>query len=122
MATAVTHARWFYTLYTHTPSNHTQRDFPSRLECSFLLDSGSSKSVLNYPTYVTIAKLLNNKQKNTFHPSKTLTVASQTEVPILNYATILSNTTIEDDSRHFTKPFAVADKNYNILVTPFVEE
>ena len=41
-------------------------------------------SVLNYPTYVTIAKLLNIKQNNIHNPSKTLTVANQTEVPILH--------------------------------------
>ena len=77
---------------------------------------------MNFPTYVTIAKLLNIKQNNTLNLSKTLTVANQTEVPILHYVTITLNTTIEDDSRHFTIPFAVADIKYNILGTPFFEE
>ena len=44
--------------------------------------------------------------------SKTLTVANQTEVPILHCVTIILNTTIEDDSRQFTIPFAVADIKY----------
>ena len=79
-------------------------------------------SVLNYPIYVTIAKLLNIKQNKTLNPSKTLTVANQTEVPILHYVTIILNTTIEDDSRQLTKHFAVADLKYNILGTPFFEE
>ena len=96
MTNAVTPTSWFYSLYTHTPSNQTQRDFPSRLELSFLLDSGDSISVLNYPTYVSIAKLLNIKQNNTLHPSKTLPFANQTEVPILHYVTLTLNTTIED--------------------------
>ena len=91
MANAVTPTKWFYSLYTHTPSNQAQQDYPSRLEISFLLDSGASLSVLNYPTYVTIAKLLNIKHNNSLTPSKTLTVANQTEVPILDYVTILSN-------------------------------
>ena len=85
-------------------------------------DSGASISVLNYPTYVTIAKLLNIKQNNTLDPPKTLTVANQTKVPILHCVTTTSNTTIEDDSRQFTILFAVADIMYNILGTPFFEE
>ena len=49
MANAVTPTSWFYSLYTHTPLNQTQRDFPSRLKISFLSGSGASISVLNYP-------------------------------------------------------------------------
>ena len=52
MANAVTPTSWFYTLYVHTPSSIAQRDNPSRLEIAFLLDSGASISVLNYPTYI----------------------------------------------------------------------
>ena len=58
MANAVTPTSWFHSFYTHTPSNQIQRDYPSRLEISFLLEIGASISVLNFPTYVTIAKLL----------------------------------------------------------------
>ena len=89
----LSHLQVGFTLYTHThtPSNQTQQDYPSRLEISFLLDSGASILVLNYPTYVTIAKLLNIKHNNTLNPSKTLTVANQTEVPILHYVTVLLN-------------------------------
>ena len=122
MANAVTPTSWFYSLFTHTPSNQIQRDYPSRLEIFFLLDSGASISVLNYPTYVTIAKLLNIKQNNPLNPSKTLTVANQTEVPILNYVNETLNTTIEEDSRQFTIPFAVADIEYSTLGSPFFEE
>ena len=122
MANALTPTSWFYSLYTHTPSNQIHRDYPSRLEISFLLDSGASISVLNHPTYITIAKLLNIKQTSPHNSSKTLTVANQTEVPILHYITITLNTTIEDNSRQFTIPFAVADIKYNILGTPFFEE
>ena len=122
MANALTPTSWFYSLYTHTPSNQNHRDYPSRLEISFLLDSGASISVLNHPTYITIAKLLNIKQTSPHNSSETLTVANQTEVPILHYITITLNTTIEDNSRQFTIPFAVADIKYNILGTPFFEE
>ena len=122
MANALTLTSWFYSLYTHASPNQNQRDYLSRLEISFLLDSGASISLLNHSTYPTIAKLLQIKQNNPPISSKTLTVANQTEVPILHYVTITLNTTIEDDSRQFTIPFAVADIKYNILGTPFFDE
>ena len=43
-------------------------------------------------------------------------------MPILHYVTITLFTTIEDDSRHFTIPFAVPDIKYSVLSTPFFEE
>ena len=94
MANAVTPTSWFYTLYVHTPSSITQRDNPSRLEIAFLLDSGASIYVLNYPTYTTLTKLLDIRPNHTsdigtHNTSKTLTVANQTEVPILHYANII---------------------------------
>ena len=127
MANAVTPTSWFYTLYEHTPSSIVQSDNPSRLEIAFLLDSGASISVLNYPTYITLTKLLDIRPNHTSdikpqHTSKTSTVANQTEVPILHYASIILNTTIDDNSRSFSVPFAVADIKHNILGTPFFED
>ena len=89
MANAVTPTSWVYTLYVHTPSSIVQKDNPSRLEIAFLLDSDASISVLNYPTYITLTKLLDIRPNHTSdlgppHRSKTLTVANQTEVPILH--------------------------------------
>ena len=127
MANAVTPTSWFYTLYVHTPSSITQRDNPCRLESAFLLDSGASISVLNYPTYINLTKLLDITPNHTSDigptpNSKTLTVANQTEVPILHYANIILITTIDENSRYFSVPFAVADIKYNILGTPFFED
>ena len=127
MADAVTPTSWFYTLYVHTPSSLVQRDNPSRLEIAFLLDSGASISVLNYPTYITLTKHLDIRSNHTSdvgptRNSKTLTVANQTEVPILHYANIILNTTIDEDSHYFSVPFAVADIKYNILGSPFFED
>ena len=89
MANAVTPTSWFNSFNTYTPTNQVQQDYPSRLEISFLLDSGASISVLNYPNYVTITKVLTIQHNNTPTPSKTLTAANQTEVLILHYVTIL---------------------------------
>ena len=127
MANAVTPTSWFYTLYVHTPSSITQRDNPSRLEIAFLLDSGASIYVLNYPTYTTLTKLLDIRPNHTsdigtHNTSKTLTVANQTEVPILHYANIILITTIDDNARYFPVPFAVADIKYNIIGTPFFDD
>ena len=127
MANAVTPTSWFYTLYVHTPSSITQRDNPSRLEIAFPLDSGASISVLNYPTYITLTKLLDirpnqNSDIGPHNTSKTLIVANQTEVPILYYSNIILNTTIDDNSCYFSVPFAVADIKYNIIGTPFFED
>ena len=123
MANALTTTSWFYSLYLHTPEIHNEIDHPSRLEISFWLDSSASISVLNYPTYLTIAKLLNIACNNkTNHTSKTLTVANQTEVPILHYITTTLNTSMVQTCRQFIIPFAVADIKYNILGTPFFKE
>ena len=97
------------------------------MEIAFLLDSGASISVLNYPTYITLTKLLDIRSNHTSdvgptRNSKTLTVANQTEVPILHYANIHLNTTIDENSHYFSVPFAVADIKYNILGTPFFED
>ena len=70
--------------------------------------SGSSISVLNHPTCFTIAEQMNITNSNAILNSfKALTVANQTEVPILHYVRL--NTTIDDNSRQFIIPFAVAD-------------
>ena len=56
------------------------------------------------------------------HTSKTLTVANQTEVPILHHVNIILNNTIDDNSRYFLVPFEVAHFKNNILGTPFFED
>ena len=94
---------------------------------TFLLDSGASISVLNYPIYITLTKLLDIRPNHTsdigqHHTSKTLPVANQTEVTIIHYANIILNTSIDNTSRYFSVPFAVADIKTNILGTSFFED
>ena len=83
--------------------------------------------MLNYPTYITLTKLLDIRPNHTsdigpHYTSKTLTVANQTEVPILHYANIILSTAIDDNSPYCSVPFAVADIKDNILGTPFFED
>ena len=48
--------------------------------------------------------------------------SKQLEIPTIHYANIILNTTIDENSRYFSVPFAVADIKYNILGTPFFED
>ena len=110
-----------FIIFTYTRYNKS--DVPSRLKILFLLDSGASISLLIYPTYIALAKRPNITNNNTTpNTSKTLTVANQTEVPVLLYVTLTLNTTIGENFRQFITPFAVADIKYNIHATPFCEE
>ena len=111
MANAVTPTSWFFTLYVHTPLSIVQRDNPSRLEIAYITLTKHLDIISNHTSDVGPTRI-----------SKTLTFANQTEVPILHYANIILNTTIDEDSRYFSVPFAVADIKYNILGTPFFED
>ena len=85
MTYALASTSWFYSLYLHTPERYNDDDHPSRLEITFLLNSGASILVPNYPIYLTVAKLRNITFNNkTNHTSKTLTVAN--ELKILFYS------------------------------------
>ena len=97
------------------------------MEIAFFLDSGASISVLNYPSYITHTKFLDIRPNHTSdvgptQNSKILTVANQTEVPILHYANIILNSTIDENSRYFSVPLAVADIKYNIPGTAFFDD
>ena len=94
---------------TLTPESHNKYDYSSRFEVSFILDSGASNSLRNYPTYITIALILNVTCKNkTLKLSKSQSVSYQT-VPILHCVTLTLNTTNEFYSRQFIITFAVVD-------------
>ena len=62
----------------------------SKLEILFLLDIGASISVLNLPTFHVVAKqlILTIPKKIENKRAKTITVANQTEVPIINYGSM----------------------------------
>ena len=85
IANVITPYSWFYPLYVHA-SEGKDNILPSKLEIIFLLDTGASLSVLNLPTFHVIAKQLNLNVPNNIENkrAKTLTLANQTEVPIIH--------------------------------------
>ena len=107
-------------LYVHT-SETKDNLLPSKLEILFLLDTGASISVLNLPTIHVISKQLNlNVPKNIENKrAKTLTVANQTEVPIIHYISMTCFTEVNHQNRSFKIDFAVANIKYKFLGTPF---
>ena len=54
--------------------------------------------------------------------AKTLTVANQTEVPIIHYISMTCFTEVNHKTRFFNIDFAVANIKYNILGTPFFKK
>ena len=85
IANTITPYSWFYPLYVHA-SEGKDNILPSKLEILFSSDTGPSISVLNLPTFHVIAKQFNlDVPKNIENKTaKTLTVANQTEVPIIH--------------------------------------
>ena len=120
IANTITPYSWFYPLYVHA-SETNDYILPSKLEILFLLDTGASISVLNLPTFHVISKQLNiNVPTNLQNKrAKTLTVANQTEVPIIHYISMTCFTEVNHQTRSFNIDFAVANIIYNILGTPF---
>ena len=118
IANTITPYSWFYPLYIHA-SETNDNILPSKLEILFL--SGASISVLNLPTFHVISKQLNiNVPTNLQNKrAKTLTVANQTEVPIIHYISMTCFTEVNHKTRSFNIDFAVANIKYNILGTPF---
>ena len=120
IANTITPYSWFYPLYVHT-SETKDHLIPSKLAILFHLDTGASISVLNLPTFHVISKQLNlNVPKNIENKrAKTLTVANQTEIPIIHYISLTCFTEVNHQNRLFNIDFAVANIKYNILGKPF---
>ena len=100
IANTITPYSWFYPLDVHAPEEK-DNTLPSKLEILFLLDTGASLLVLNLPTFHVIAKQLNlNIPKNIENKrAKTLTVANQTEVPIIHYISMTCFTEVNHQHR-----------------------
>ena len=94
---------------------------PSELEILFLLDTGASISVLNLPSIHVIEKQLTLNIPNNIgnKRAKTLTVANQTEVPIIHYVSMSCFTEVNHQNRSFNIEFAIANIKYNIRGAPF---
>ena len=102
IANTITPYSWFYPLYIHA-SETNNNILPSKLEILFLLDTGASISVLNLRTFHVISKQLNiNVPTNLQNKrAKTLTVANQTEVPIIHYISMTCFTEVNHQTRSF---------------------
>ena len=76
---------------------------------------------MNLPSFHVFAKQLNiNVPKNIENKrAKTLTVANQSEVPIIHYVSMTCFTEVNHQNRSFKIEFAVANIRYNILGAPF---
>ena len=76
---------------------------------------------MNLPTFHVIAKQLHlNVPKNIENKrAKTLTVANQTEVPIIHYILMTCFTEVNHQNEFFNIAFAVANSKYNNLGAPF---
>ena len=123
IANTITPYSWFYPLYVHASETNDNK-LPSKLEILFLLDTGASISVLNLPTFHVISKQLNINVPTDLQNkrAKTLTVANQTEVPIIHYISMTCFTEVNHQTRSFNIDFAVANIKYNILGTPFFKK
>ena len=79
---------------------------------------------MNLPTFDVIAKQLNlNVPKNIENKRvKTLTVANQTEVPIVHYISMTCFTEVNHQNRSFNIDFAVANIKYITLGTLFFKK
>ena len=123
IASTITPYSWFYPLYVHA-SEGKDNILPSKIEILFLLDTGASILVLNLPTFHVIAKQLNlNVPKNIENKrAKTLTVANQTEVPIIHYISMTCFTGVNHQNRSLNIEFAVANNKCNNLRTPFLKK
>ena len=121
IANTITPYSWFYPLYVSETNDNI---LPSKLEILFLLDTGASISIIYLPLFHVISKQLNIKVPTNLENkrAKTLTVANQTEVPILHYISITCFTEVNHQTRSFNIDFAVANIKYNILGTPFFKK
>ena len=109
IANTITPYSWFYPLYVHASETNGNIS-PSKLEILFLLDTGASKSVLNLPTFHVISKQLNINVPTDLQNkrAKNLTVANQTEVPIIHYISMTCFTEVNHQTRSFNIDFTVA--------------
>ena len=106
-------------MYINQDTKIIHIDYPN------LHDSNPNQSdKICLPTFHVISKQLNinvptNRQNKRV---KTLTVANQTEVPIIHYISMTCFTEVNHQTRSFNIDFAVANIKYNILGTPFFKK
>ena len=110
----------FHTLVRHVDSediaNEKIRTNDLALEINKVsLEEDTNKKEFEHEDQIMVTQTgdLQNKR------AKTLTVANQTEVPIILYISMTCFTEVNHQARSFNIDFAVANIKYNILGTPF---
>ena len=73
------------------------------------MDSGTSVSALNLPTYLMIPKMGDISSSGPLGLSKTIMIANKSEAPKKHCITVTYYTPISESSRHFRIPFAIDD-------------
>ena len=66
--------------------------------------------------------MFNKCDRDQHDTSKTLTVASQSEVSMKQFKSVNCFSTIETKTRPFMIPFVVTPKKYSIIGTPYFEK
>ena len=110
---------WLYVLFIHS-QNETYSISLSRLKVADSLHSGASISVLIVPTYMMLTQPLKICTHDQHHTSETLTIESQSEIPVKQCTFVTCFSSREQKPWNSNILFALADKKWKNLGTPFL--
>ena len=100
---------------SNQPQNETVWNTSSRLELVFQLESGAFISVLKIRTYTMIIQIFNVYNQDQLNTSKTLTIAYQSEVFVIQNPSSTCYLSAEEIAKNFMFPSAVVLIKYNVF-------